>query len=183
MTGMEIAAGAMSAGGGLVSALSGVSKAEAQNRQSQARASAAFMNAQLDVYNQQLALRNAGLALAEGESDQQDNNLRTQRTMAKMKAAFGASGLDVGASALDVLQDSALQGAYDNSKIGFKADVTALQQRDKAQQFGFKAQRDLQEGFSASQEEADPTLDIFSSIFKTGTSLMGNKGVQGFFGG
>jgi hypothetical protein len=179
MSGLELAAGGMSVGSGIMGVVSAFGNASAKRQQLQAKSQADYVNSALSLYNADLADRNAGLALEEGESDALQKRAQSVRTLHSIRAAFGSNGLDVGASSLDVLQDAAMQGALDEEKINFKAGVTAMTQRDKAAQYRAEAWRNAHAGENE-QEAADNVSalpDIFSTIFKTGTSLLNNRDV------
>lgn len=77
--------------------------------QGQAQANAAEYNAQVGEINKGMALR--------------DQSRQSQLSMGRARAAYGASGVQLGTgSPLDVLADAASQSEYDKLKIRFNYD-------------------------------------------------------------
>lgn len=98
---------------GGVAAISAISSASAQSSAAK--------------YNAQIARQNADMARQQGEAAQQQQQREAARKLGAMRAAYGASGVDIGSgSPLDVLADSASQAELDRLTIKYNYDARAI---------------------------------------------------------
>ncbi|MCK5133513.1 MAG: hypothetical protein KAR40_15340 [Candidatus Sabulitectum sp.] len=102
-------------------------QAQAANAQAQA-------NIQAAEYKRKLAARNTGIAGQQRQAAVEgaraavaDKRLENRRQMAEIRASFGANGVDVAGSPLDILEDSALT-----------LETDALREQHKAQVAGYE---------------------------------------------
>lgn len=85
------------------------------------------------MYNAAVSRNNARTAQYEGEIEAHDKRREMRQTLGSMRAAYGASGVQFsGGSGLDVLRDSAVEYAWDEQKIRYKANVRAASEEMQA---------------------------------------------------
>src|SRR5262245_13131626 len=85
------------------------------------------------MYNAAVSKNNARTAQYEGELEAQDRRREMRQTLGAMRAAYGVSGIQFsGGSGLDVLRDTAVEYAWDEQKIRYKADVRAASEGNQA---------------------------------------------------
>lgn len=104
---------------------SGVMSAAAASQQASAAASAADYNAKVQT-------RNAALSRAQSDSEAQTSWRETRRKLAAIRSSYGISGLRLEGSPLDVIEDSATEGAFDVSKIRYAGELKGLGLQDQA---------------------------------------------------
>jgi hypothetical protein len=150
MTGLELIAGAFSIAQGVTGAISAIMGAQARSAQAQ--------------YNAEIAKRNEQLALQSTASQIEDKQREQRRQIGSIRAAYGASGLELAGSPLDVLEDTATEQQYDLAKVEHTGRMKALGYKDQQNQF--EAQ--------ASNELAAAPIAALGSIFSAGSSLMKN---------
>jgi hypothetical protein len=97
--------------GAAISAMGAIKQAEA----SKAAAS----------YNAQLRERDAGVALQQADRDAEQVRLAGRRTEGSLLAGYGASGVTLEGSPLDVLAMSASQAKYDEETVLYKGRLKA----------------------------------------------------------
>lgn len=113
------------------------------------------------MYNAAVSRNNARTAQYEGEIEAHDKRREMRQHLGYMRAAYGSSGVQFsGGSALDVLRDTAVEYAWDERKIRYKADVRAA---------GEEAQADM---YEAEAKNAMPmaVIGAASSLLKGGVS-------------
>lgn len=147
---------AMMVGSALMSVVGGIT--QAQGAQNQAKSQAAS-----DRYNAQVAERNAGVARGQAASQADQLAIEHRRALGTARAAFGANGLDMSGSALDVIQDAATTGALDENRALYKGDVEAIGDIDQATSYKNKAKYDLEAGQTAA---TSAYVGIGSSLLK-----------------
>lgn len=86
-------------------------------------------------YNKEVANRNRAATLEQTESAIADKRLENRRQMATLRASYGASGLELDGSPLDVLEDTATEQAYDVAKIRYQGRMKAEGYREQAALF------------------------------------------------
>lgn len=148
MTGLEIVAGLATAAAGAVSAAGAMSAGKAQ--------------ANASVYEAQVAQRNAKIARNQAEVDQEDQRRENRRQMGAMRAAYGSSGLELSGSPLDVLADTAIEQELDVARIGYRGELRAIGEHDKANQAIA----------AASNAKKAGQIGALSAVVKTGASLL-----------
>lgn len=88
-----------------------------------ARADAARYNAQVAEREQVVANQNRQLAIRTAQTDAEDKRRENRRVLASIRANFGASGLSLAGSPLDVLQDAATEQELDVQRIEYEGQV------------------------------------------------------------
>lgn len=159
MTGLEIIGALMAVGSTVTGMMAAQQQADAQKKAAD--------------YNRQVEERNATIVRQQAASDMEDKQRSNRQTLGAMRAAYGASGLAMAGSPLDVLQDSAETGEYDAQKIKYKGDLQALGHEDKAALYKMEADN----------AEASGSIGVLGALFKGGSSLMGNSGMKTLFAG
>lgn len=129
---MTVAVAALSVVSGIVGAVGSIVQASAA-------ASAAEANADIERYNMQVAERNRIATLQQAEREAEDRARANARTLASLRAAYGSAGLSLEGTTVDVLEDQALEGAYDEAKIIYAGRVRAAGYIDEANQAAFRA--------------------------------------------
>jgi hypothetical protein len=119
MTGLEAVVAIAQGIGAVVSAVGVVAGAAAQ--------------ANAAEYEAKLADRNAQIIRQQTDAEVSDQRRQNRRRLAAIRAQYGASGLDFSGSALDVLDDSALEAELDVSRIKYQGSLRALEQNDRSQ--------------------------------------------------
>lgn len=148
MTGLEIAAALATVASGVVSAAGAMSAGKAQ--------------ANAANYEAQLADRNAKIARNQAEAEQEDQRRENIRQRGAIRAAYGASGIEMAGSPLDVLSDTALEQELDVARIGYRGELKAIGEADKAEMARVSASNAKQAG----------AIGAISAITKTGASLL-----------
>jgi hypothetical protein len=155
------------------SVVSGVMGAIGAMQQANATANAADQNARIAEYNRSVAKRNASATLAATAQDMQDKQRQNARNLSSIRAAYGASGLALAGSPLDVLEDTALEQQLDVSKVGYKGELKAIGYKDEANNFAMKAELSRMEADSARAAGPISAIgNIFGSASKIGSTLM-----------
>lgn len=111
------AAGFMAAGGGL--------KAYSALRQGNAEYQAQEMNAQVNE-------QNAALAESQALEDERKQRLMTKKLIGSMRANYGASGVTLEGSPMEVIEESAMQAELDALNIKHAGKARATQYRNQA---------------------------------------------------
>lgn len=77
-------------------------------------------------YNAQVAERNAFISRDQAAADEQRQRIQARRKLGAMRAAYGASGISLEGSPLDVLEDSAAEAELDALTIRYKGEIGAM---------------------------------------------------------
>lgn len=93
----------------------------------QAQATAAAAN-----YNAQVADRNATVARQQAAADEVRQRSVNSRRLGSIRAAYGASGVTMEGTPLEVLEDSAAQAELDALTIRYKGELAAIGANDEA---------------------------------------------------
>jgi len=157
--------------GGLMSGVMGMMAAGAQ---ADAQEAAANQNARIAEYNRQVAERNKLAAMAEGDAEAREQQRDNQRTLSSIRAAYGASGLALEGSPLDVMEDTALEGELDVSKTRYKAQLRGIGYEDEAAQYKLKAELFRMEAQSAARSKG---ISMASALFG-GLASAGKAGMS-----
>lgn len=104
---------ALAIGGTAISAIGAISAANAQAR-------AAEYNARTAERDIVVADQNRKLAIEQARIDAEDKRRENRRVLASMRASYGASGLELAGSPLDVLEDTAVEQELDAQRIEFE---------------------------------------------------------------
>ncbi len=97
--------------GGVISAIGSLQQANAQAASAE--------------YNAKVAERNKRAVKNQTESEIEDRQVEHRRQLGSMRASYGASGLQMEGSPLDVLEDTATEQAFDISKIRYQGAMKA----------------------------------------------------------
>lgn len=154
MTGLEIAAAALTVASGVVSAAGAMAQGEAQ--------------ANAAEYEGLVADRNAKIARNQAAVEQEDQRRENLRQLGAVRAAYGASGIEMSGSPLDVLSDTALEQELDVARIGYRGELKAIGEGDKANLARAEADNARSAG----------AIGAVGSVLKTGTSLFGLPSVK-----
>lgn len=111
--------------GGAISALGAIQQGNAQAASAE--------------YNAKVAKRNKSAVLAQTEAEIEDKKTENRRQLGSIRAAYGASGLMLDGSPLDVLEDTAVEQAYDVSKIRYQGAMKAEGYSEQAALFKLEA--------------------------------------------
>jgi hypothetical protein len=138
-----------------------------------AATAAATQNAQIAEYNREVAERNRLAALAQGDAEANDQRRDNTRVLSHIRAQYGASGLSVAGSPLDVITDTALEQELDVKKGLYKAELKGIGYRDEANNYAMKRDLSLMEAESA-QKALPYTMagQFFGGMTGVGKSLM-----------
>lgn len=130
--------------------------------------SAGQAQANASVYEAQVAQRNAKIARNQAETDQEDQRRENRRQLGAMRAAYGASGLELSGSPLDVLADTAIEQELDVARIGYRGELRAIGEKDKA---------DLALAAASNAKKAG-SIGAITSVVKTGASLLSSPSAK-----
>lgn len=107
--------------GGLASIAGGAVSAIGAQQEAQANQQAALASADAAQANKIIANQDRVQALATAKLDQQDKTREDGRTLAAMRASFGANGGDMMGSPIEVLEDNAREMATGELRLGDEA--------------------------------------------------------------
>lgn len=129
------------------SILGGVLGAQGAKQQAEATATAGRFNADMLDYKAQLQdvqaqiyMRNVAIARNQAAQSAKDKNKVVAATLGSIRAAYGANGLSLEGSPLDVLEAAAIEGQLDINKELYKGDVLAAGWLDQANMTTVEAQ-------------------------------------------
>lgn len=154
MTGLEIVAASLAVGGSVVKGMGAIQEADAAGDAAR--------------YNQSVNTQNARASRLQGYADAEDQARENRKQIGQIRAAYGASGLEMSGSPLDVLVDTASEQDLDVRRIKYKADNRAIAYANQAKLEGMKAR---------AYENAE-TLATVGTVIGAGTSLLGSPGVM-----
>jgi hypothetical protein len=126
------------AGAGL-SIAGGYLGAEGARAEGNAKQQAAEANASLMEVRALEAERNRGIALDKAQMEVRDAKVKNRAMLGSIRAAYGASGLAMDGSPLDVIQATATEQELDVEKILYRGDVEAIGLTDQATSFRTQA--------------------------------------------
>jgi len=129
---IPFAAAGLSIAGGFIGAQGARLQAEATAKAGRFNADMLDYKAQLQEVQAQIFMRNRGIALNQAAQSAKDKGRVVAATMGSIRAAYGANGLSLEGSPLDVLQATAIEGQLDISKELYKGDVLAAGWSDQA---------------------------------------------------
>jgi len=99
-----------------------------------AKADADFFNADQFDFTAKVAERDRGIALEQMWSDIHDTTKKSIAQLGQIRAAYGASGLSMEGSPLDVLEAAAVEQSLDVKKTLYTGEVVAAGLTDRAAQ-------------------------------------------------
>jgi len=89
----------------------------------QANAAAADYNARVADRDRTVADQNRKAVLDQSRIDAEDKRRENRRVMASIRASYGASGVELAGSPLDVLTDTALEQETDTQRIEYEGRI------------------------------------------------------------
>jgi hypothetical protein len=92
---------------------------------------AAGANAAAAEFNAQVHERNAKIARDQAAADAEDTARENRRKIGLIRAQYGASGLDMAGSPLDMLSDTIAEGELDVRRTIYKGAIRATEETDK----------------------------------------------------
>lgn len=104
-------------------------------------------------YEQKVKNRNAGIARAQAQGEAVSSWRETRRKLATIRTEYGASGLDLAGSPLDVLEDSATEGAFDVAKIRYAGEMRAQGFSEEAALAGMRSKSAKTAGYLSAAGE------------------------------
>ena len=113
----------------------GAAAAQGAMLQAQAVQQAGLYNAKIAERNALIAEQNRQLVIRQTDIEAEDTRRENRRNLAAMRAAFGASGLELAGSPLDVLEDTAIEQELDVQRIEFEGRVRAREAATKVTSF------------------------------------------------
>lgn len=122
-------------------------------------------------YNKKVAQRNEKIALSQASKEAEEKRRQNARQLGAIRATYGSSGLDLAGSPLDIMEDQALENAFDVEKIYYKGRLRAMGYQDQAAQFDADAD-------NASSAVARGTV---ATIFNVGGSFAGSDAAASMF--
>lgn len=111
--------------GAVLGGAGALNSAQAQKRQGEAEAGAAEHNAQV-------ALVNAQIARSQGAADVATVDRAKAQKIGAARAAYGASGVTIEGSPLDVLERSAWNAELDKQNVLYKSNLKAMGYEDQS---------------------------------------------------
>lgn len=153
--------------------ISGGLRAVGAIQQARAEAAAFEYNAAIDARNRQIADqdRRYNVQLAEVEAD--DKRRENARTMSSIRTAYGSSGLDLGGTPLDVLEDTALELNLDVRRIEQEGRVRNREGGIKMQEFG---ERSVLNKMRAKSARTAGAISAFGYLADTGAKVASMAG-------
>lgn len=117
---------------------------------------------QAATYNEQVQQRNAQAALSQGTAQAQEQQRQSEEALGRIRASYGAAGIEMSGDALGVYQDSATQANYDIAKVHYNSQVRATGYEDQATLDGMQAKADSTAGI----------FDMFAAGAQAGASIL-----------
>ncbi len=185
---MGFAAPVLTVVGAFASAAGAISGGDAAAAHAGRQADMANYQAQVARNNQIIAEQTADAEIVAGQRAAEMESLKTAAKVAKVKAAFGARGVDVSTgSALEVQASERELGKLDAETVLSNAQMRAYGYRSRAVSYGAQAGLYDAQGraYRASGEDAR-TASRFratSTLLSAASSLAGSAGSFGFGGG
>lgn len=183
MSGIEVAAAVVGAVAAVGSAV--MSVGAANNQAAYAEANSNYQR-QVAERDQAIAEQNRQYALEQGRIASEDAAREERRKLSAIRTAYGASGVDLTGSPLEVLTDSAYEGALDVSRTEYKGKIDA--RNAELQKLGLedtKAYAALESSYASSQARsatAAGMLNIAGSL-ASGASKVYKAGAKAKYWG
>lgn len=158
----------------ILSVVSGVVGAIGAIQQGNAAAASAEYNAKVDQRNQVIEDQNRGLALQQASAEADDKRRETRRLLSSMRASYGASGIELAGSPLDVLEDTAIESELDASRIEFQGRVRNREGAIKFLQLGESANLSRTQGKTAKSAATIGAVGSLVGGFSQAASKIGS---------
>ncbi len=118
-------------------------------------------------FNAAVAERNATVARSSAAADAATQDREARRRIGAARAAYGAAGVQLEGSPLDVVEDSAAQAELDKMNILYKGELQAIGQTDTASLSRSRASSATTAGiFGAARGALAPFSGQFGSAMK-----------------
>lgn len=153
----------MTIASGTVSAIGSIQEGNA------AMASAEYQSAVLSN-NATMERNKAKQELAAGQNEANQKRREVAAIIGRQRAGVGASGVEMSGSYLDVLTDTAGQGAFDIAMIRHNAEIRATDRNFSAQNFDAQSDLTMMEGRAARQAGY---MSALGTALSTGSSVAG----------
>jgi hypothetical protein len=148
---MAMMGGIMSMAGGMVGAQGAMQEAEAKAKAAE--------------YNAQVADRNRKIIKDQTQAAMADKRSENRRIIHSFRASYGASGIDMSGSAVDVIHDTAIEQFLDLRRIKYIGKIKMIEQKDTANLARMEATADMQAGrISALSSVLNGAAGMFSSF-------------------
>jgi hypothetical protein len=105
-------------------------------------------------YNRKVALQNARVVREQGRADAAQQRVVSTKALGAMRANYGASGVAMDGSALDILEESTMQAELENQNILYNAEVQAIGYINQARVYKYAASTTRTGGFLSSAAAA-----------------------------
>lgn len=150
--------------------ISGGLQAYGQYEQGQAAYEAAKYQAQVERNNATAERNKAIQERQKGEQEAAQKRREVARIIGQQRANVGASGVEMSGSPLDVLTDTALQGALDVAMIRHNAEIKARDREFTAQNFDAQSELTMMGGRAARRAG---TISALGTAVSTGSTFAG----------
>lgn len=173
--------------GAATSIAGGIQASQGAQQQASATAEAGRFNA-LAYENAALAAdRNKHIARDKATLEAKDQRVKNRAVQGQIRAAYGASGLAIDGSPLDVLEATAVEQELDVDKILYRGDIEALGEDDRALSFRTQAMLARMGASNAqtagSYASATALLSGVSGALKAGAGAIGGFAGSGGYPG
>lgn len=155
--------------GAIASVAAGVVGYMGAKQAAEANAQAAEYNAKIAERNAIIADQNRVTAVRQSDIDAEDHRRETRRIMASIRTAYGASGIEIAGSPLDVLEDTALERELDTERIRFEGKVRSRE--GAIQMLGLEEEATLSKMRAQNERTAGRYAAFGSLIGGIGTGL------------
>jgi hypothetical protein len=154
-----------------LTAVQGFMSYQAEMQAAEAAQQAAEAQAQVMEYNMTIAQQDRiqNIRLSEQESD--DEARRGRRELARIRAAYGASGVELSGSPLEVLESSAIDQALDVRRVDYEGKTRA--RRDAQSVLGYKNESIMKRAEGRNAMKAG-RMKAYGQLLKAGTSVAGD---------
>lgn len=150
--------------------ITGGIQAYGQIEQGNAAYEAAQYQAQVER-NNAISERNKAIQERQkGEQEATQKRREVARIIGQQRANVGASGVEMTGSPLDVLEDTALQGALDVAMIRHNAEIRARDREFSAQNFDAQSELTMMSGRAARRAGM---ISALGTVVSTGSSVAG----------
>lgn len=98
-------------------------------------------------FNRENALRNARISREQAARDAEAQGRRSRKIIGAMRAGYGASGITLEGSPLDVLEESAATAELDRQNIIYRGELRAMGYTDTAALEGMRADSAMESAY------------------------------------
>lgn len=156
----------------ILSVVSGVIGAVGAIQSANAQAAASEYNAQIQERNSKISEQNRKFNVDTARIASEDKARENRRTLASMRAAYGASGLDLAGSPLEVLADASTEMALDERRVAYEGYTRNRDSQIEQIGYGEQATLNRMEGKAA---KTSGYITALGYLTKAGLSVMENR--------